>query len=181
MIARDIVLTQKTVLRSPTIMHILVLTAFSVLLSPSYAIRCYECYIVPTHPYKFNDNASVNVCDEFDFSERFVTECENSTFCRKTIYKGEVEIPLVRVERGCASQYYYGLRLENQIYYDVHKIVSDAYNSGCSTSDTYGEKTVKVENCYCHTDLCNQSNVNIGNALFYVLVGPCFLMARTLV
>ncbi|VEN40719.1 unnamed protein product [Callosobruchus maculatus] len=162
-------------------MHILVLTAFSVLLSQSYAIRCYECYIVPTHPYKFNDNASVNVCDEFDFSEKFVTECENSTFCRKTIYKGQVEIPLVRVERGCASQYYYGLRLENQVYYDVHKIIRDAYNTGCSTSDTYGEKTVKVENCYCDTDLCNQSKVMKGNVLLTILAGSYFVMVGTVI
>ncbi|CAH1970392.1 unnamed protein product [Acanthoscelides obtectus] len=156
-------------------MHMLLLT-FSVVLPYCDAIRCYECYIVPTHPYKFNANASVNVCDKFDYSQKFVTECVNSTFCRKTIYKGSVEVPLLRVERGCANQDYYGLRYENQVYYDYHSIVRDAYNSGCSTSDTYGVKSVQVENCYCDTDFCNQSSSINGNVLVVMLIVLYFII-----
>lgn len=122
----------------------------------SSPIRCFECYTV-THPSHIDDDVVKKLCRNFDYSDNFIIDCGNSTYCRKTVMREVILHSLVEVERGCASQLYVGLTLNGGAWKSEQKVVTDAYKDECSHVENYGLRNVKVENCYCKTDLCNSS------------------------
>lgn len=136
------------------------------------SIRCYECYLVEHSDYK-PGNVTQNLCKDFDSSEKFVKECGNSSFCRKTILSAILSHPLVGIQRGCATQLELYQQYENGIWNKSFTVVENAYNEGCAVSESYGLRTVKIEECFCTTDFCNSGRNNISSfivVLFCVAV-----------
>lgn len=144
-----------------------VLTVFAFVPNYVSTIKCYECFV--TKNDIFNNTNNNRLCDNFDYSDLFLRDCVNSTFCKKTIYRGNIGESLERTERGCADQLYYGLRYQDTVWYDEWKVVKDAYSEGCSHSNNFGFKTVDKVDCYCASDLCNSANSHFYSSFIGVL------------
>lgn len=128
-------------------------------------LKCFECHMVEHSDYF--PNKSLNICENFDYSETFVTNCENSTYCRKTVIIGDISGIKVGIERGCAK-YAYNFIMKYDRYGILYKnleTIADAYSEGCSVSNSHGIKSVSTQHCYCNTDLCN-SAVTVSFAFF---------------
>lgn len=121
------------------------------------SLNCFECHIVEHS--EFHPNKTQKLCDTFDHSEKFVRNCENSTFCRKTIIKGDISGVKVGVERDCVNHAYNLVVKYNKdgSWYMDRETIADAYKRGCSVVDSYGMKSVSIQHCYCNTDLCNSA------------------------
>lgn len=124
------------------------------------SIRCFECYVVEHSDYK--PNITQNLCKDFDYSEKFVKECGNSTFCRKTFLSTKLANPLIGIQRGCANQLELGQQYENGIWNKNFGVVENAYQEGCIVIDSYGLRSVKIEHCYCSSDFCNLGRNNVS-------------------
>lgn len=129
------------------------------------AIKCYKC-IFATYIYFANNTL---LCKDFDYSDKFITDCPYSTLCMKknfyAVLNGE---QINATERDCASQKLDTQRILNGKWQaEIH--VEEPYTEGCKKEDTKHVKTPYIEHCYCRGDLCNAGNSVHGknSVLFY--------------
>ncbi|KAL3271268.1 hypothetical protein HHI36_021759 [Cryptolaemus montrouzieri] len=118
---------------------------------PSTAIRCYKCSLTKTNLYL---TETTGLCSEFDYSERFIVDCPESTFCVKKIYQANIAGFLNGTDRFCAFQKYETHKVVNGVW-EPRVIIEEPYTENCTVINDHGLKTVWTEECYCKTDLCN--------------------------
>ncbi|XP_066249990.1 uncharacterized protein [Euwallacea similis] len=129
-------------------------------------IRCYQCYLAE-QPYYIEEKV-VRTCTHFDYSDDYIVDCPESTFCYKKSVRGVFYgTEYVRVERGCALQLYTGQRYDETLgWMWENRVVENAYQIGCKKIEDYGQRTIDVEECYCDSyDLCNsgmKTEVQVG-------------------
>lgn len=131
------------------------------------SLKCFKCHVVEYS--EFYPNETLNLCEKFDHSQRFVGNCENSSFCRKTIIKGDINSVKVGVERECVNPVYNIVVKyhENGSWYKAYDKVIEAYSEGCFVMDNYGVRSVSIQNCYCKTDWCNSAlTLSLGSLLY---------------
>ncbi|XP_023017772.2 uncharacterized protein isoform X1 [Leptinotarsa decemlineata] len=130
------------------------------------SIRCYKC--LAARPFYYTDE-TVLLCENFDYSDKFIVDCPYSTFCMKTLTSAKISGVINGTDRDCANQ-----KQVIQKYYDrdwhkeIH--VEYPYQPGCTVVDDKGARTSSIEHCYCNSDLCNSSEMNIHSTIFLVIL-----------
>lgn len=107
----------------------------------------------------FPESSQVSTCANFDYSVEYTVDCPDSTMCYKKIVSDVFyKRPFVREERGCAPQLYQGQKFDDTYGWSSDtRVVNDAYPTGCHKVESYGLRTLDVQECYCDQDLCNSS------------------------
>lgn len=128
-------------------------------------LDCYQCQIVKQS--EFLPNSTQNLCEKFDQSVEFIKRCKNASFCRKTVITANIAGAKVGIERDCVDRVY-NVRVDydkDGVWDTKHQIVADAFTEGCSAVDSRGMRDVKIQNCYCSSNLCN-SGMRISGSFF---------------
>jgi len=132
------------------------------LIGQCLALQCHSCYVKPPPRAPGSPSpAHLNLCSQFDGSERFVVNCSQSTFCQTRTYRfqhyqGPQLSQVVITERGCAQQAYQHQALIRGKWRMVTTILEEVYSSGCLTDREWaGPLSTDTEYCYCDQDRCN--------------------------
>lgn len=121
--------------------------------SYSTAIRCYRCSLTKTNLYLTEPSG---LCSEFDYSDRFIVDCPESTFCVKKTYQAKIAGLRNGTDRFCAFQKFETHEIVNREW--IPKvIIEEPYAENCTVINDQGLRTGWTEECYCKTDLCNEA------------------------
>ncbi|CAG9770100.1 unnamed protein product [Ceutorhynchus assimilis] len=133
----------------------------------SEAIQCYRCVVAP---YVYFSNGTL-LCQDFDYSNRFIVDCPYSTFCVKiNTYATLNDIQINGTERDCAAQKLDTQQLKNGKWHP-ETLVMEPYDEACKLNQDKGLRTAIVEHCYCRGELCNAGNRVISMKLFLSVMG----------
>lgn len=132
------------------------------------SLLCYRC------DSTLQNAKSALLCSDFDYSDRFIVQCSNSTFCMKKDYtvnlKGKIIyktnrinvrylkilVPINGTVRGCANQVYETMQFVDNTWHSK-TIVEEPYSEKCVPLDDKGFRTSQTTYCFCKGDLCNNS------------------------
>ncbi|XP_026740363.1 uncharacterized protein LOC113502833 [Trichoplusia ni] len=113
----------------------------------SWSLQCYTCD--PEH--------TTHACGLFDYSNKYLTECEHSTMCFKRVTTLDFNDGLAShsVQRGCAQQTMNGeqkkINGKWRATHDIHEV----YDETCFEDPSNAERPTKTLHCYCRGDRCN--------------------------
>ncbi|CAK1590348.1 unnamed protein product [Parnassius mnemosyne] len=147
----------------------LFLFTFPLLLRLSSGMQCYRC-----DPERTYGNEDI-LCEHFDRSERYITNCEHSTMC----YKRDTSLDLgnglstTTTQRGCALQTMSGDQAKINGKWRPVNTIYDVYNEGCAEDPSDIERATTTVYCYCRGDLCNSAGKHYANlyVLLTVIIG----------
>ncbi|CAH2052101.1 unnamed protein product, partial [Iphiclides podalirius] len=127
------------------------LCAFSLLCELSSAMQCYKCD--PERTYTNEET----LCEQFDGSARYVTDCIHSTMCYKRVISLDLGngLATTTTQRGCASQTMSGDQAKINGKWRPVNTIYDVYNEGCAEDPSDIERATTTLYCYCRGDLCN--------------------------
>ncbi|XP_066153862.1 uncharacterized protein [Euwallacea fornicatus] len=146
---------------------------------PSESVLCYKCVFAP-YVYLINNTY---LCEDFDFSEKFIVDCRYSTLClKRNIHANIKGVQINGTERDCASQ-----KLTTQVLsngkWRAETRVEEPYKEGCTKHQDKGLRTAAIEHCYCRGNLCNSGHSLVNQSqpflyhkilLYYILFSTIF-------
>lgn len=139
------------------------------------AVRCYKCSMVLPSLYS---NETARLCANFDYSDKYIVNCEHSTLCMKKDFTVNLANPINGTVRDCAPQ-----RYDYQQYKDgkwqLEVAIEEPYEEGCSLTDDKGLRNSRTQYCYCRGDLCNSATLHTSTNVVTVLsiiVGMCYFL-----
>ncbi|XP_026314333.1 uncharacterized protein LOC113226044 [Hyposmocoma kahamanoa] len=142
----------------------MLLLAFAMFWKMSSAIRCYTC-----QPSLDSLTLNRQLCQNFDGSEHYITDCPHSTVCfkKETSLVG-MEDPTKSISRGCAKQLMSGYQEKIDGHWHlIDKIHEhEAYTEGCYEKSNEFDRPTTTTNCFCRGDLCNNGVRTIENVVF---------------
>ncbi|KAG5900064.1 hypothetical protein JTB14_016037 [Gonioctena quinquepunctata] len=155
---------------APTVIFALLVNTFPEI---ECSTRCYKCLAAPPTYYT---KETYHLCEDFDYSDKFIIDCPYSTFCMKTITSAKILGVINGTQRECANQkqiiqkYNINIRKwEDQVH------MEDPYESGCTLENDKGARTATIEHCYCKGDLCNSSE-NTKSRIYFVFLAVIALV-----
>ncbi|KAJ8712966.1 hypothetical protein PYW08_008270 [Mythimna loreyi] len=139
------------------------LLTFTMFWKLSYSLQCYTCCPDP----RLSKDTEPCPCTQFDFSDKHLVTCEQSTMCFKRITTLEFGDGLTSksIARGCAPQTTKGEQRKTDGKWHPVTDIYEAYEESCSEDPSNGERTTKTTHCYCRGDRCNGANKIFRNTL----------------
>ncbi|PZC83493.1 hypothetical protein B5X24_HaOG207476 [Helicoverpa armigera] len=144
------------------------LLTFTMFWKLSWSLQCYTCD--PEHTFQ--------TCMAFDYSHKYMTQCNKSTMCFKRITSLDFGDGLTShtVSRGCAPQTTSGeQRKVNGKWYAV-KDIYEVYDETCSEDPSDAERSTKTIHCYCRGELCNSADKMFRNVLAIIAMAVTLIV-----
>lgn len=145
---------------------VVLLLTFALFWKASTSLRCYQCD--PEDPYKTS-----NLCENFDYSDKFLVECHSSTMCfkKQTYLRVDNGMNSTGIQRGCASQTLNGEQRKINGKWQYVSTIYDAYNATCFEDPSDSERVTKTIYCYCEGDKCNGAiRLTLNSFLVLILI-----------
>ncbi|KAF9805798.1 hypothetical protein SFRURICE_009430 [Spodoptera frugiperda] len=138
------------------------LLTFTMFWKLSWSLQCYTC----------NPEQASLPCLQFDYSSKYLTECEHSTMCFKKVTTLEFSQGLTSesITRGCASQTANGEQRRINGKWRAVQDIHEVYEETCSEDPSNSERSPKTMYCYCRGDRCNGSQQVLGNLLAFTAI-----------
>ncbi|XP_059052517.1 uncharacterized protein LOC131847074 [Achroia grisella] len=134
----------------------------------SATVWCFQCESRFT-PH--TSSSSVNNCEFFDSSNKYIQQCNSSTMC----FKKKITIDLgnnliTTYQRGCASQTMSGDQKKINGKWTLVNNIYEVYKETCEEDvTTEFDRLTNSLHCYCRGDFCNTSTKISINSLLMTL------------